>query len=186
MSTAIELPTPIDKETVKPRTILEAFRFSIISFYEDVSRADGLVIPVGVMAEVHLPHRLYALGLIARTGLSNEELRNASLLARPLVAKPFKYLAEQFEIAWNECAPGAALTRLAEQHSYSALRFSAPERLPFNLIEPESVLRAQVRSQIGGVLDGQMSQLVERPIPHIPRTIPQEELLQLKAEPVAA
>lgn len=147
-----------------------------------MGKLDAVVIPVGVMAEIYLPQRLYALGLIARTELNNEELGFVSELAKPLVARPFRYLAEQFENAWNTLAPGAALNHLAAKHAHAALHFSVPERLPFYLTAGESVLRAHIRMQIGTLLDDQMSQLLEPVIvaPQ-PRAKPQEELLQLKA-----
>jgi hypothetical protein len=166
--------------------MLGELHFSTIAFYADIGKLDAVVIPVGVMAEIYLPQRLYALGLIARTELSNEELRFASELAKPLITRPFKYLAEQFEKAWETLALGAALKHLAATHAHSALHFSVPERLPFYLTAGESVLRAHIRMQIGTLLDDQMSQLLEHGqsspvVEPQPRTKPQEELLQLTA-----
>ena len=183
MSTTIELPTVKEIEAVKPRSILEEMRFSAITFHTDVGRSDSAVIPIGVMAEIYVPKRVYAVGLIARTDLSSDELQFASELVKPLVAKPFKYLSAQFEKAWRTLAPGEVLAHLTAGHAYSAVHFSVPEKLPFYPIATAVALRASVRMQIGTLLDDRMSQLLEyEPTTLVARSQakPREELMQLK------
>jgi hypothetical protein len=172
-------------ETKAPPGIL---RYSAVTFHVDMTKPEAVVIPIGVMAEISLP-TVYALGLIARTELSINELELVSELAKPLVAKPFKYLALQFEEAWNKLAPGAALDYLAEKHAYSALHFSVPEDSPFYL-PAEPGLKQSIRMNLGVILDDQMMKLLrpKNESTHVPQpqASPQEELLQLKAKAAAA
>ena len=153
---------------------------STIAFYSEIGKADGHVIPVGVMAEIALPDaRLRGLGLIARTELLPEELSAVGYLGERLIPKPFEYLTEQFNAAWANSAPGKALEYLASKHLYS-LHFSVsvPLPIPRQLLVEEAgaTLKGAVREHLGSVLDDQMLRLIQQ----TERSKPCEELLQLK------
>lgn len=169
------------QSTTEVETPVGVLRYSAITFHVDMTKPGALVIPIGVMAEISLPS-LYALGLIARTELSAYELEFASELSKPLVSKPFKYLAAQFENAWDTLTPGTALNYLAEKHAYSALHFSLPERSAFYVAAAPAALKTSIRMNLGLTLDDQMQKLLMRQ----PQGSPQEELLQLKAKAAAA
>jgi hypothetical protein len=180
MSQTLIAPTATE---VEPQSVLRVLRYSAITFHLDMTKRDASVIPIGVMAEIYLP-TVYALGLIARTELDTEELAQVSELAKPLVTKPFEYLADQFEKAWKTVTPGEALNHLATQHAYSALHFSVPQ--PLSLYLPAAAPRAMVRMNLGSALEDQMQRLLAPPA--IPQTQvgPQEELFLLKAAAAAA
>ena len=173
--------------TEEPQSVLTVLRYSAITFHTDMTKRDATVIPIGIMAEIYLP-TVYALGLIARTELDTEELAQVSELAKPLVTKPFEYLADQFEKAWKTVTPGEALNHLAAHHAYSALHFSVPQ--PLSLYLPAAAPRAMVRMNLGSALEDQMQRLLQRLLapPPIPQTQvgPQEELFLLKAAAAAA
>jgi hypothetical protein len=154
---------------------------STIAFYSELGKAAGLVIPIGVMAEISLPEsHLRGLGLIARTELLPEELTAVGYLGERLISKPFEYLTEQFNMAWVNSAPGKALQYLAEKHTYS-LHFSIPVPLdvPRQFLAEDSgaTLKGAVREHLGSVLDDYLLRLIQQ----IERTKPCEELMQLKA-----
>lgn len=169
-------------EAMKPvRAIIAvgSLNFANIQFYCELGNPDGRVIPLGVMAEISLP-QLRGLGMIARTELDADELQEVGHLGRGLIAKPFEYLAQQFEKAWVEAGPGKALEYLAEKHPHS-LHFSVPNQrdVPRNLLTGESgaSLKAAARAYLGFSLDDQMLRLIEQ----VNRARQAEELLQLKA-----
>jgi hypothetical protein len=183
MSEIIAIPERAE-EAMKSH-VPHVLRVSNIMFHVDISKASGAVIPVGVMAEILLP-RLYGLGMIARVGLGSGELADVSELPKQLVAKPFDYLAQEFKEAWTKSAPGGALDYVAMKHEYSALHFDVPQRLevPFrffadNPLTMAPTLRTAVRAHLGAILDEQMLKLIYRSSPGT--TVPQEEILQLKA-----
>jgi hypothetical protein len=182
----------LDQEHQEMRASAEGlrgtFRYSTVKFYVDMRRPDAHVIPIGVMAEISLP-TVNALGLIARTELSAEEMRLVSELAKPLVSKPFEYLAKQCDEAWNTLAPGTVLNHIAEKHAYSALHLSAPEGSPMQL-PLTATLKASVMMQLGLILDGQMQNLLDHPNKpvHVAQPLPgpQEEMVKLKTKAAAA
>src|SRR5438094_7760588 len=152
---------------------------STIEFYPELGKPAGFVLPLGVMAEISVP-LLRGLGMICRTELEPDELRTIGYLGEKLISRPFDYLAEQFDDAWANAAPGGALEFLAAKHLYS-LHFSVPLELPIprQLLLSEGVgatLKGAVREHLGSVLDDQMLGLIVRS----DRTKPQEELLLFK------
>lgn len=153
--------------------------FATIQFFCELGKANGRVIPLGVMAELSLP-RLRGLGMIARTELDGDELEAVGYLGRGIIARPFQYLAQQFEKAWVEASPGKALEYLAARHPHS-LHFSVPDpqEIPRQLLtgEPGSTLKADARAYLGITLDDRMLRLIEE----TNRVRQAEELIQLKA-----
>jgi hypothetical protein len=161
-----------------------ALRFSTITFYSDMSKVAAPVIPIGIMAEILLPH-LWGVGLIARIELSADEMALVSELPKQLVAKPFDYLAREFNEAWK-AGPGGALDYVTSKYECSALHFNLPQQsdVPLQFITDMSqstvpILRTAVRAYLGTILDDQMSKLISKGAYTI--TNPQEEILQLKA-----
>lgn len=98
---------------------------SRISYFCDLGRSSGFVLPLGAIAEITLgPIR--ALGLIARTGLEEHEIANVGEIIRSTLHNPFEFLSREFDWAWNNTASGQALQSLAVRHS-DALFFSPPK-----------------------------------------------------------
>jgi hypothetical protein len=182
MNETITLPERIEKAAAAPPHTL---RFSTITFHVDMSKATAPIIPVGIMAEILLP-RLYGLGMVARIELSTDELARVSELPKPLVTRPFDYLALQFKEAWIKAAPGGgALDYVSGKYEYSAFHFGVPQPLdvPLQFFSDVSqsnaaTLKAVVRDRLGTILDDQMFKLVQGTSQ---ATNQQEEILQLKA-----
>lgn len=180
MNETITLPERIEVAASQPHTL----RFSTIAFHVDMSKASAPVFPVGIMVEILLP-RLYGLGMVARIELSSGELARVSDLAKPLVTKPFDYLAHEFNEAWIHAAPGGALDYVSGKYEYSALHFSVPEPLdvPLQFFSDVSqsnpvTSKTVVRARLGTILDDQMFKLIHGTSPAANH---QEEILQFKA-----
>jgi hypothetical protein len=174
----VATPSEAARKVVSVRT--GSLTVSTIQFYSELGKADGRVIPMGVMAEIALP-TLRGLGMVARTELEPEELSLLGYLGERLIRRPFDYLSEQFDNAWGNSGPGTALDYLASRHLYS-LHFSVPAILdiPRQLLSSEAAgatLKSAVRDTLGSLLDDHMLRLIER----VDRTRPQEELLLFKA-----
>lgn len=176
----IEVRSPIlPKRRFSPEA--STLNISAIEFYPELGKPGGQVVPLGVMAEISVPS-LRGLGMIARTELEQEELRVLGYLGEKLISRPFDYLAEQFDDAWANAAPGSALQYLAARHLYS-LHFSVPQmlELPRQLQLSDAggaaTFKGAVREHLGSILDNQMLRLIDQ----IDRTKPQEELILLKA-----
>jgi len=178
MNETITMPERAEGSTLHPDTL----RFSTITFYTDMSKANAPVIPLGIMTEILLPS-LHGLGMVARVELSGSELAGLSELPKQILTKPFDYLAIEFNEAWMK-APGGALDYVSAKHAYSALHFGMPQRLlevPLQFASPSiaPTLKTVVRQFLGSVLDDQMFRLIYgRPSEVANR---QEEILQLKA-----
>ena len=91
-----------------------AAAISLISYRCDLRDRDGLVVPLGFVAEV-VSDEGRALGIIARPELTKKELEQVGELSRRLLEHPFDYLGELFKEAWDN-APGKSLAYLADQH----------------------------------------------------------------------
>ena len=125
---------------------IEAGHLSLsrIEYYTDLQRGSGLVIPLGVMAELTIgPWR--ALGLIARTRLLSTEVGAIGRTLRDHIASPFNFLAPEFDWAFAETEPGAALAKLSQRFNGSI--FVAPpaetsikKLLPIGSLAAEQVL----------------------------------------------
>jgi hypothetical protein len=163
--------------------VLATLRFSNIEFFCDLAKANGRVIPIGIMAEIVVPG-IYGLGLIARTELAGEELDSVTALAKPLAQRPFDYLGDQFEGVWGKSVPGTALDILATRHAYSAFHFGSPQplRVPRRFVlEPMgATLKSAVREHLGIILDEQILDLLQGKSQQQEKARPQEEILQLK------
>jgi hypothetical protein len=99
-----------------------------IAFHANVGSKFEALIPLGVIAEIHLSD-VYGLGLIARTSLTSEEESVIAPLLLEKLRSPFDFLNGDFEWAWNNSQPGCCLIELANRHKGS-LRFGTPVSKP--------------------------------------------------------
>ena len=97
---------------------------SRISYFCDLRRNTGLVIPLGVIAEITLGP-VHVFGLIARTGLLETELLAVGRSFRHKLEEPFDFLEIEFDWAWENTDPGEALPSLVRRHTDS-LFFAPP------------------------------------------------------------
>ena len=102
---------------------------SRITYHCNLQRAGGLVIPLGVMAELAVGSGR-AFGLIARKTLAPGELSAVARMVRDKLAAPFEFLKPDFDWAWKKIEeekiePGQALGLLANRYSDSIF-FAAP------------------------------------------------------------
>jgi hypothetical protein len=97
-----------------------------ITYLCDLQCSSGKQIPLGVIAEITVGP-LRGLGLIGRTELRTDEIESIGLLMRDQLRAPFDFLKTQFDWAWANTKPGAALGELAARHSES-LFFTPPKR----------------------------------------------------------
>jgi hypothetical protein len=96
---------------------------SRISYHTDLQQVTSLVIPLGVIAELVIGH-WRALGLIARSTLSADELNQVAPRLRPSIKYPMEFLRSDFEWAFTKTDSGQALTGLS--HRLTASLFCAP------------------------------------------------------------
>jgi hypothetical protein len=100
-----------------------------ISYRCDLSRADGLVIPLGILADMKAANS-FALGLVARTSLGTDEVSQVGALIRADISKPFAYLNSVFEDVIHAASPGAAFEALPDKYSLSLFfEMAGPARL---------------------------------------------------------
>src|SRR5437870_3402437 len=136
---------------VQSTVATQTLNFATIEFHLELGKTNGRVIPLGVMAEISLP-RIRGLGMIARTELDADELNAVGYLGERIIAKPFAYLAQQFEDAWLKATPGKALEYLAAKHPHS-LHFSVPagRDIPRQLLTEEAGanLKGAAREYLG-------------------------------------
>ncbi|MDE2163674.1 MAG: hypothetical protein KGJ53_10975 [Alphaproteobacteria bacterium] len=97
---------------------------SRITYHTDLQQASGLIIPLGVIAEMTLG-TWRALGLIARTTLSIDEANALGRMIRERLTSPFEFLKQEFDWAFAETESGEALGALANRFSES-LSFATP------------------------------------------------------------
>ena len=97
---------------------------SRIVYHTNLQRSTGLVIPLGVIAEIKVPS-VRVLGLIARTRLHRRELNKIGGLLRDKLAEPFDFLELELDWALENTKAGEALSELARRHPDSLL-FSPP------------------------------------------------------------
>lgn len=91
---------------------------SRITYNCDLQRASGLVLPLGVIAEMTLD-TTRGLALIARTRLEPDQIQSVGRLLREQMAAPFDFLKREFDWAWANAAHGQAVATLARKHSES-------------------------------------------------------------------
>ena len=114
---------------------------SRISYHTNLQQASGLVIPLGVIAEMTLgPWR--ALGLIARSKLSSDELSATARMLRDKLAVPFGLLKPEFDWAFANTEPNEALAKLSERFSES-LFFAPPSHQAMKKLLPEGPTAAE-------------------------------------------
>jgi hypothetical protein len=96
---------------------------SRITYHTNLQHSFGLIIPLGVIAELTVGS-WRALGLISRSALSDEELRAIAGVLRDRLRDPFAFLAQQFDWALAETQAGEALSSLSQRFADSM--FIAP------------------------------------------------------------
>jgi hypothetical protein len=101
---------------------LHRIRFSRVVYRCDVSRVEGRVIPLGVICDLSVGN-LYALGLIARERLSDDEAAPIGVLVRERVRSPFTFLKHDFDMVWSAKDELSAFESLASV-GLSAIDFS--------------------------------------------------------------
>ncbi len=97
---------------------------SRVTYHTNLQQASGLVIPLGVIAEMTIG-TWRALGLIARTTLSADEIATIGRMWRDEISTPFNFLNPEFDWAFANTEPGEALGKLAQRFSES-LFFAPP------------------------------------------------------------
>ena len=113
---------------------------SRITYRTNLQQASGVVIPLGVIAEMTLgPWR--ALGLIARTQLLAKEIESIGRLIRPKLEMPFNFLLPEFDWAASDKS-GEALSKLAQRFSES-LFFAPPTLQPIRKVLPPAPIAAE-------------------------------------------
>jgi hypothetical protein len=99
-----------------------------ISYRCDLSRTDGLIIPLGILADMRAANT-YVLGLVARKSLSVDEAFQVGELVRADISAPFNYLDPIFENVIHAPAPGEAFEALQDKYSLSlAFEMTEPAR----------------------------------------------------------
>lgn len=102
-------------------------RVSRIVYFTDLQHADSRELPIGVTAEVALPH-LHAIGTALRPGFHEGDLELMGPTMRDLLRKPMDFLWPQMLEALNTTAPGRALEKLGERF-HTSLSVFAPSTL---------------------------------------------------------
>lgn len=152
---------------------------SRISYFCDLQKRSGLIIPLGTIAEISVAS-VRVLGLIARTELFDYEREAIGQLMRDQLSYPFAMLKNEFEWAWKETKSGEALRVLAQKYTES-LFFSPPK---FQQIKFEQRTLGEIAEQAKKKLrhgrDKEFLDLLTEVRSHS-NPIPQEELARLAA-----
>jgi hypothetical protein len=114
---------------------------SRVTYHTNLQDASGLIIPLGVIAEL-TTGSWRALGLIARTTLLSNEVDAIGIMIRDHIASPFRFLAPDFDWAFAETEPGEALRRLSQRYSDSVF-FAPPTDLRIRKLLPLGALAAE-------------------------------------------
>jgi hypothetical protein len=182
MKTPATIPSVTEKHHAQS-AVVPSLTLSTVHFYCDLSRRNGRVIPLGVMAEILLP-QMRGLGLIGRTELHTTELAAVGDIGRRLVERPFAFLSQEFDDAWENAVPGEALLWLSGKHRQS-LHFAIPRNialpLTLNIGESTPTARNAVRNFLGQLLEEEMVRLTLGYELLAPKPSPQQELLSLKS-----
>jgi hypothetical protein len=99
-----------------------------ISYVCDISRDDGVSIPLGILADLRA-QGVYGLGLVARKTLSEAEAEQVGGLIRAEVSTPFAYLSGVFKEVFNSPVPAEAFRCLPSKHALSLRFLRAKESL---------------------------------------------------------
>jgi len=97
---------------------------SRVTYHTNLQQAAGTIIPLGVIAEMIIGS-WRALGLVARTSLTDRETALVGRLLRDQISVPFDFLKREYDWALTETKPGDALEKLAQRFSES-LFFAPP------------------------------------------------------------
>jgi hypothetical protein len=104
--------------TINPAFRPARLRTLEITYKCDLSRTDGRVIPLGVLAELTV-QGVYGLGLVARSKISAEEARLIGELMRSELKSPYAHLLSVFKSVFDDARSRDAFSRLPTEHSYS-------------------------------------------------------------------
>jgi hypothetical protein len=125
-------------------------RLSLISYSCDVANAGGVIIPLGVIADISLGGgSIHGLGLIGRKEIAETESAQVGQLFRGMISKPYEMLKAEFDRVWVSQDALEAFSRLPIVHDTS-LTFSridesiatVPRNLLSNPEENRSALKA--------------------------------------------
>jgi hypothetical protein len=105
-----------------------------ITYRCDLTRVDGAVIPLGILADLSVDD-IYGLGLVARKSLSPSEEEMIGSLVRADFAAPFAYLHSIFEEVFKAENAPEVFAGLVDQHTHS-LRFNPLEPMSISLPRP--------------------------------------------------
>jgi hypothetical protein len=143
-------------EAIVPLTT-GTLKVSAIRFYCSPSRADGIVVQLGAIAEILVP-KLRGLGLIARAALTPFEMKAIGELGRRLLTSPFDALSKEFDAAWMTAEP---IEFLRSKHSHS-FRVEPPiiHEVPRRLFVEGQTVRSLVRVFLSECLDDEGQKLV--------------------------
>lgn len=123
-----------------------------IAYYCDVTSDSGLVIPLGVMMNIHFG-TIHGLGLRARVNLTDSELAAVGGLMKDSLRHPFKLLEGEFRRVWKSPSPQDAFTDLPAQRM-GALRFEMESPRAKQLRMPRPIAASDVGKS--KVVDGWM------------------------------
>lgn len=103
-------------------------RVSKVVYRFDVLRPAKITeaVPLGVFVDMRVEGRLYGLGLMARSSVSEHEIERVGVLARPLIEHPFDFLLKEYERLIGSANSQAAFVDLPNVHS-TALFVAPPE-----------------------------------------------------------
>lgn len=154
------------------------FRVARIVYFTNLTRADARVIPLGTLSEVLLPH-IHGLALKARAELQSDELAMVTPLIRDRLANPFTFLRGEFDLAWDEAAPGKAIEFLAGRHA-SSLSVLAPtdySERNWLLSRILPVRDDAVEGKLSAAVDSEFSELLKHYGSHVaaPRKVIESE-----------
>jgi hypothetical protein len=101
------------------RTMIRpSLRVARLVYFTDLTRKSARIIPLGALCEITLPSA-HGLALKARAELTPSETASVAPLLRESLAKPFTFLRDEFDLAWDEAEFGQALKFLGERHNAS-------------------------------------------------------------------
>ncbi len=113
---------------------------SRITHHTNLQHSSGLIIPLGVIAELTFGS-WRALGLIARSPLSDDELSAIAGVLRDRLRDPFAFLAQQFDWALAETEAGEGLSGLSQRFTDSMF-FAPPQGHKVRRVLPQGATMA--------------------------------------------
>lgn len=141
-------------QTVSDLAGVSSFSLSRIIYFTNLQLENAPSLALGVMGEIVLP-KLRVAGLIAREELIEAELEQVGPLMRDDLSRPFEYLVQHFERAWDEAQRGRAVQMLCEEFT-AALSFNPPtsEQVPRRwLVDRNPDLGSLVMSRLAAILE---------------------------------